>query len=73
MNRLFLSLQIEHHAHGAKTNDPLMRREDDHRLLLSDPSATLASAGVRDETVLSAFKMEDYVKYRDDPEQEQKW
>ena len=50
-----------------------MRREDDHRLLLSDPSATLASAGVLDETVLSAFKMEDYVKYRDDPEQEQKW
>ncbi|CAB4060724.1 unnamed protein product [Lepeophtheirus salmonis] len=33
----FDTLKIEHNAFGAKTNDPVINREDDDKLLLSRP------------------------------------
>ena len=60
-------LQIEHQAHGAKTSDPVINREDDDKLILKD-GVTLAEAGVKNETEISFFKLSDYQAYQADPE-----
>ena len=57
---------MEHHAHGAKTNDPVINCEDDNVLILK-PGQTLAEAGVNHETVLSYFNMTDYLAYKENP------
>ncbi len=61
------ALKVEHRAHGAKTSDPAINTEDDDRLLLTDMAASLASAGVENETSVSVFKMQDYLEYKRNP------
>ena len=63
---LSCAVQIEHQAHGAKTNDPCINRHDDERLILRD-GATLPAQGVGHETEISFFKMADYEAYKQDP------
>ena len=59
-------MQIEHQAHGAKTSDPVINRDDDAAPILK-PEHTLAEAGVKDETEISAFKMGEYAAYKANP------
>lgn len=64
-NFSYNTLKIEHQAHGAKTNDPLINRGDDSLIL--NPTLSLAENGVKNETVLLCFKKEDYDNYKKDP------
>jgi len=61
------TLKIEHQAHGAKTNDPLINKEADESLILADDQATLSQAGVKNETTITFFKYDDYLQYKDNP------
>ena len=58
-------LQIDHQAHGAKSNDPVVNLESE--IFLDDPEKSLRSFGVQNETELSVFKKEDYEKYKKNP------
>jgi len=60
----FDSFKIESHAFGAKTNDVVMTRADDATLILP-AAATLLECGVRHETEITFFKMEDYLKFKE--------
>ena len=57
------TLKIEHHAHGAKTSDPVINTEHDEELILK-PGQTLQQQAVKNETELSLFKLEDYMEYK---------
>ena len=57
------TLKIEHQAHGAKTSDPVISTEDDVSLIL-EAGRSLADQGLRNETELSLFRMEDYQEYK---------
>ena len=57
------TLKIEHHAHGAKTSDPVINTENDQMLILQ-PGLSLEEQGVKNETELSLFKLEDYQEYK---------
>jgi len=57
-------LKIEHHAHGAKTNDPVINKEDDEKLILRS-AVTVRESGVRNETELSLFKLSEYKAYKE--------
>ena len=59
-------LQIEHQAHGSKTSDPCINREEDERLILRGDD-TLREAGVKNETEISVFRRADYEEYKKDP------
>ena len=61
------TLKIEHQAHGAKTNDPLINKEADESLILNDDAATLSASGVKNETTITFFKYDDYVEYKNNP------
>ncbi|XP_040563256.1 UPF0538 protein C2orf76 homolog [Lepeophtheirus salmonis] len=64
----FDTLKIEHNAFGAKTNDPVINREDDDKLLLSRPDLTLKEYPlILNETEISFFKMSDYKEYLSSP------
>jgi len=58
----FDTLKIEHQAHGAKTNNPVMNCENDDTLMLK-PGLTLMEQNVRNETELAFFKRSDYEAY----------
>jgi len=60
------TLKIEHHAHGAKTSDPVINTEYDEKLILK-PGFTLDSQGIKHETELSLFKLCDYLDYKQMP------
>ncbi|XP_076326947.1 UPF0538 protein C2orf76 homolog isoform X1 [Tachypleus tridentatus] len=60
------TLKIQHQAHGAKSNDPIINTERDEELILQD-HRTLAESNVRTETELSFFKRMDYIKYKENP------
>ena len=55
-------LKIEHHAHGAKTNDLVINTENDELLMLK-PNQVLKAAGVKNETSISFFRRSDYEAY----------
>lgn len=57
------TLKIEHVPHKAKSNDPVINTDDDDKLILLDHVA-LSEGGVVHETVLSLFKMGDYLQYK---------
>jgi len=65
-------LKIEHHAHGAKTSDPVINTENDEILLLR-PGQSLFSQQVRDETEISLFRKEDYLEYKNLPAGTTQW
>nr|XP_045602170.1 UPF0538 protein C2orf76 homolog [Procambarus clarkii] len=65
-NYAFDTLKIETQAHGFKTNDPVINREDDVKLILK-PHLRLKDCGVKQETEINFFKMEDYLKYKENP------
>jgi len=58
--------KIEHQAHGSKTSDPCINREEDDRLILRG-DVTLREAGVKNETEISVFRLADYEEYKKDP------
>ncbi|KAF2367974.1 hypothetical protein FHG87_001258 [Trinorchestia longiramus] len=60
------TMKIETQAFGFKTNDPLINTGNDDSLILKDDSS-LESSGVKNETEISFFKMEDYVAYKKNP------
>lgn len=57
------TLKIEHLPHKAKSNDPVINTADDDKLILLDHKP-LSAGGVVHETVLSLFKMDDYLQYK---------
>lgn len=65
-NFAYDTLKIETHAHGFKTNDPVINKEDDVKLILKH-HRRLKDCGVKHETEISFFKMEDYLKYKENP------
>jgi hypothetical protein len=60
------TLKIEHQAHGVKTNDPLINKNDDKSLVLEE-EVTLSDSGVKNETTISFFKKDNYLSYKDNP------
>jgi len=58
----FDTLKIEHQAHGAKSNDPVMNCENDDQLILK-PGQKLNESNVRHETEIAFFKLSDYQAY----------
>jgi len=64
------ALKIQHKAFGAKTSDPVINTEDDDTLLLK-LDKTLKENGIENETEISLFNLEEYRKYRENPEK--KW
>ncbi|XP_074659087.1 UPF0538 protein C2orf76 homolog [Tubulanus polymorphus] len=60
------TMKIQHKAHGAKSNDPVINTENDECLMLK-PGKTLSENGVENETEISYFMLADYLKYKDDP------
>ena len=76
------TLKVEHHAHGAKTSDPVINTEKDEQLILrygqsscaprlldySRPGCSLRSQGLLHETELSLFLLSDYLSYKDSPD-----
>ncbi|EDO41404.1 predicted protein [Nematostella vectensis] len=59
--------KIQHKAHHAKTNDPVIRTDDDDTLILKE-ELTLDANGVEHETELSFFNYDDYLKYKENPQ-----
>jgi len=59
----FDCMKIEHQAFGSKTNDTVINREDDDNLILKE-SLTLSECGVKNETEISFFKINDYLEYK---------
>lgn len=59
----FLIFQIEHQAFGSKTNDTVINCENDDNLILKE-SLTLSECGVKNETEISFFKLDDYIEYK---------
>lgn len=59
----FDTLKIEHQAHGAKSNDPVMNCGSDELLILK-PGQSLAEAHVRHETEIAFFQYADYLAYK---------
>ncbi|CAH1789961.1 unnamed protein product, partial [Owenia fusiformis] len=62
----FDTLKIEHKAHGAKTSDPIINRDNDEMILKK--GSTIVESGIENETELSYFKLEDYERYKQNPE-----
>lgn len=58
----FDTLKIEHQAHGAKSNDPVMNCDNDDQLILK-PGQKLSESNVRHETEIAFFKLSDYQAY----------
>lgn len=59
----FNCLKIEHQAHGAKTNDPVINTENDQELMLKAGN-TLELSDVRNETEIAFFNLTDYRNYQ---------
>lgn len=60
---LYDTVKIEHLPHKAKSSDLVINTADDDKLILPDHT-TLSCGGVVNETVLSFFKMVDYLQYK---------
>uniref|UniRef100_UPI00358E73DF UPF0538 protein C2orf76 homolog isoform X1 n=2 Tax=Myxine glutinosa TaxID=7769 RepID=UPI00358E73DF len=60
------TLKIIHKPHGAKTNELVVSLEDDDELMLN-PDGALDTSGICHETELAFFKMEEYLKFKDNP------
>jgi len=59
----FDTLKIEHQAHGAKSNDPVINTENDETLILSQ-GKHLSESNVKHETEIAFFKLNDYLQYQ---------
>nr|ACO10500.1 UPF0538 protein [Caligus rogercresseyi]ACO10887.1 UPF0538 protein [Caligus rogercresseyi] len=60
----FDALKIEHNAFGAKTNDPVINREDDESLLMCEHELLLGDHPlIRNESEIALFKLSDYREY----------
>ena len=62
----FDTFKIETQAYGAKTNDPIIRLDDDEKFILKE-GVTLGDSGVKSETEISFFKLEEYLIYKKNP------
>ena len=56
-----------YHAHGAKTNNPMINVSQDESLLLRDEEATLFEMGIRHESEVSLFNYAEYRAYCENP------
>lgn len=59
----YFFFQIEHQAHGAKSNDPVINTENDETLILSK-GKHLSESNVKHETEIAFFKLNDYLQYQ---------
>ena len=60
---MIIFFQIEHQAHGAKSNDPVINTENDETLILSK-GKHLSESNVKHETEIAFFKLNDYLQYQ---------
>lgn len=68
------ALKIYTHAHESKTMDLVINMDHDEDWMLdidAENEKSLYDYGIRNETELSIFKMEDYLSYKKNPEE--KW
>lgn len=56
-----------YHAHGAKTNNPMINIFQDESLLLRDEDLSLYELGIRHESEISFFNYDEYQAYCSDP------
>ncbi|XP_023230659.1 UPF0538 protein C2orf76 homolog [Centruroides sculpturatus] len=61
------TMKIHHQAHRAKGADPVINVDDDDNSILKEDK-TLNESGVCNETELSFFKLEDYIRYKENPQ-----
>ncbi|KJE90654.1 hypothetical protein CAOG_01929 [Capsaspora owczarzaki ATCC 30864] len=59
------TIKIHSQAFGAKTNNPIINLDHDDWVL--DPARTLHEQGVKHETELSMYRLEDYNTYKAHP------
>lgn len=71
-NFAYDTFKIETQAFGFKTNDPVINREDDETLILQ-PGKSLGESGVKNETEISFFKLDDYLQYKQNPVHALSW
>jgi len=57
------TFKIEYQAFGAKTSDPLINTESGDENFLK-PGVPLDHQGVKNETEITFFKIDDYLKYK---------
>ncbi|XP_071480864.1 UPF0538 protein C2orf76 homolog [Diadema antillarum] len=57
------TMKIEHKAHGSKTSDPVINKENDEDLILK-PERTLKACGIENETEISFFNRKEYEQYK---------
>ena len=65
------TLKIYTKAHGSKTMNLVINMNDDEDTLLIDGDKLLKDCGIENETELSLFNMDDYLKFKENPEE--KW
>ncbi|KAI8869113.1 hypothetical protein GQ42DRAFT_163664 [Ramicandelaber brevisporus] len=65
------TLKLYTKAHGMKTVNLIINMENDEECIFNDDGKTLAELGVENETEISYFKLEDYIKYKEHPDN--KW
>lgn len=63
----FDTFKIHAYAHGAKTSNTIISTSSDSTLILRDYEKALWEAGLRHESELSWFVMEDYLRYKAAP------
>lgn len=59
----FNCMKIEHQAFGSKTNNTVINCDNDEELILKE-NLTLHEVGVKNETEISFFNLEDYTQYK---------
>ncbi len=65
------TLKIYTKAHGSKTMNLIINMENDKDTILVDQDKTLNAYGVENETELSLFNLDDYLTFKQNPEE--KW
>ncbi|CAF1091436.1 unnamed protein product [Rotaria sp. Silwood1] len=63
----FDTLKIEHYPHQAKSNDVVIRRDGDERLIIEDDKH-LCDYNIVDGTDIAFFKRSDYELYKQNPD-----
>lgn len=68
MNELLISpVKIYTHAHGAKTQNLAINFNEEDSWYLRDDGRNLYDQGVRNETELSFFNLQEYTAFKDNP------
>lgn len=65
------TVKIYTQAHGSKSMNLVINFENDEEWILTGKNKSLWDLGVKNETEVSIFRLEDYLAYKENPEE--KW